>query len=289
MWHPHYLQVKKGKRIFFKTNFSLKEKQKVLLLFNYGLACSNLHWKYLIKYLEKFYYSMVLHDYPGYFNSTIHDDMHENFESMVDDISELLRELQYEKIILLGHSMGVNITLEYALRKKTDGIILISGSIYPPDSIMFNTHIFSYMFNTLESLSYKIPMVFNNFWKVFPYINIFQKMIKNGGFNSSKAQDEFIFKYLLRIQSLGYRNFFHYFNLMKEHKIRYEIDKITTKALIISGDKDHLIPNQYQLKLFKLLKNSEIYKVKDGSHVPQVDFYENVGDRIHLFVQNILL
>ena len=55
----------------------------------------------------------------------------------------------------------------------------------------------------------------------------------------------------------------------------------------MGGDKDSVIPYYLQETLESELPNSELYMIKDGSHVPQVDFPESTNERILVFVQDL--
>ena len=57
---------------------------------------------------------------------------------------------------------------------------------------------------------------------------------------------------------------------------------------VIGGDKDKVIPNYLQEILQTRLRNSKLYIVKNGSHVPQVDFPKNINERINLFIQSLI-
>ena len=76
---------------------------------------------------------------------------------------------------------------------------------------------------------------------------------------------------------------------MKKHDIINHLDSIKSPTLIIGGDKDKIIPNKYQFALDQILSNSEIYIIKDGSHVPQADFPKLINERIQLFIDEITI
>ena len=74
---------------------------------------------------------------------------------------------------------------------------------------------------------------------------------------------------------------------MKNHDIINYLDRIQSPTLIIGGSKDKIIPNKFQFALSQILPNSDVYLIKDGSHVPQADFPELINDRIQFFLKQI--
>ena len=73
---------------------------------------------------------------------------------------------------------------------------------------------------------------------------------------------------------------------MKNHRIISRLEGIKVPALVMGGDKDQVIPNFLQHILNESLANSRLYIIKDGSHVPQVDFYDSVNERMNIFFES---
>ena len=130
----------------------------------------------------------------------------------------------------------------------------------------------------------KYPYMFKTFWQFAGWNPIVKKVIHAGGFNIEQVSDEFIEIYLNRIARLSPDLFFKLLDQMQKHHILAHLPAIKIPALIIGGDKDKVIPNYLQRLLFEQLEKSQFYIVKNGSHVPQVDFPEFINKRISLFL-----
>lgn len=72
---------------------------------------------------------------------------------------------------------------------------------------------------------------------------------------------------------------------MHDHDVINHLESIKTPTLVIGGDKDKIIPNYLQQILTKYLPKSQLYIVKDGSHVPQADFPHMINHRIKQFIK----
>jgi pimeloyl-ACP methyl ester carboxylesterase len=92
-----------------------------------------------------------------------------------------------------------------------------------------------------------------------------------------------------KISELPENLFFHLLKLMHDHDIINHLESIKTTTLVIGGDKDKIIPNYLQRILTSHLPSSELYIVKDGSHVPQADFPDLINLRLMRFVEKIQL
>lgn len=290
--HPNYFYSSDGTRLFYNTNFPISEldPERPILVFIYGLLCSNYHFKYQIPFFEDMGYQILLHDYRFHFASSQEGNIEScTFANISNDLHELLAHLGIKRTLFLGHSMGVNISLEHARRHPEDvtAQVLISGTVVPPQDIMFDSNVVDIALPYLEALAKKFPALYKNFWKHSYKNPVAQYAIFDGGFNKKQVEMEFIQLYMKKISELSEGLFFHLLKLMHDHDVINHLESITTPTLVIGGDKDKIIPNYLQKILTRNLPNSQLYIVKDGSHVPQADFPEMVNKRILRFLKKL--
>lgn len=285
----NFVRTEDNEQLLFTTNFDHNKKIENLLVFNYGLVCSNHHWSEQIKFFDELGYNILLHDYRGHYQSTgIHDIEKITFNQMANDLHLIINSLKVDSYTLLGHSMGVNVTLEYAklFPEKINKLILISGTVVPLHNIMMDTHLTGPVKPLILDLLRKFPKEFELFWKYGGWNPIVKKVIHTGGFNVEQVSDEFIEIYLNKLGQLGPELFFQLINQMHDHDILGHLNKITSKTLVIGGNRDKVIPNYLQRLMHERLSNSELYVIHEGSHVPQVDFYELANERMLEFIQS---
>ena len=286
--YNNFLKTSDGEQIFHTTNFPPGTIHENVLVFNYGLVCSNHHWIKQIEYFDNLGLPILLHDYRGHFQSSgISDIKKITFEQIASDIKELLDFLGLKNSILLGHSMGVNVCLEFAKNwgeSHLKSMILISGSIVPVHDIMMNTHLTGAVKPLLFSILKKFPREFNAFWKYGGWTSIIQKVIHAGGFNITQVSDEFIEIYLNKIGQLGPELFFQLIDEMQRHDIMAHTSQIHVPTLVVGGNQDKVIPNYLQKLMCSKLEGAQIYTIHEGSHVPQVDFPKMINQRIQFFL-----
>lgn len=288
--YTNYYKSQDGEQIFYATNFDpLEGPHENVLVLNYGLVCSNHHWTAQIEYFDKIGKKVLVHDYRGHFNSSgINQLENITFRNITDDIYGITERLNIDSVILIGHSMGVNVSLEFAKRfpHKVNKLVLISGTAVPVYSVMFNTNVVDQVKPIITSLFDKFPEAFNSFWKLGGWNPIVKKIIHVGGFNIDQVSNEFIEIYLNKIGQLGPHLFFQLIDQMNQHDILASLNNITAPTLIIGGDNDKVIPNYLQRLLDKHLPNSQLYLVRNGSHVPQVDFPVFINERVEFFINS---
>jgi len=283
---PNFFSTPDREQIFYIKNFDQLDSQKPVLLFNYGLVCSMQHWEFQVKKFDELGFQILVHDYRGHFQSTGIQNLEKiTFEQLSQDTFLLCEHLNIKKVIALGHSMGVNVTLEMAKNYPDliEGMVLVSGTFLPVTDVMFDTNLMEFIMPMAISIKNKFPAAFDKIWKTGGMNPVVRELIHLSGFNYQQVSKEFIEIYLNRLGQLGVDLFVQLFNQMTSHSISHYLQKIEVPTLIIGGLKDGVIPNHLQRKLATLIPESETYFLKTGSHVPQVDFPDFVNERIEIF------
>ncbi len=285
-----FFKTPDNQQIFYLRNVKEFDQSKPILIFNYGLVCSNHHWSFQVTFFDKLGYQILLHDYRGHFQSTMGAVEEVTFAQMASDIKNLCDHLHIKKAIFLGHSMGVNVSLQIAkdYPELVQSLILISGTYMPVKDIMFDTNLMEYIMLVATLFHQRYPEVLQKIWKTGGLNPIVREIIHTAGFNRKKVSREFIEIYLNRMGQLGVEIFFKLIDEMSKQNITSSLVRIDVPTLVIGGLKDGVIPNHLQRSLANILSDSETYYLKTGSHVPQADFPDFINERIELFFQQKL-
>jgi non-heme chloroperoxidase len=285
--NANFFKTDDNEQIFYLKNFSNLDESKPTLIFNYGLVCSNHHWKFQVDYFDEKGFQILLHDYRGHFQSSGNQDVAKiTFPQMAKDIKDLCDFLGIKKAYMLGHSMGVNITLQIAkdYPDLVQGMVLISGTFMAVNDVMFDSNIMEFVTPFCVAGLKKYPEAIKRIWTSSGMNPLIRNIIHTTGFNKAKVSKEFIEIYLNRVGQLGPDVFFQLFSEMTKQNIASSLEQMTIPTLVIGGHKDNVIPNHLQRTLATLLPKSETYFLTNGSHVPQADFPELINERVNLFL-----
>lgn len=283
----NFFQTDDNEQIFYLKNFSSYDASKPTLVFNYGLVCSNHHWKYQVEYFDEIGFQILLHDYRGHFQSSGSQNIKKlTFQQMAKDIKGICDFLEIKKAFMLGHSMGVNITLQIAkdYPELVQGMVLISGTFMAVNDVMFDSNVMEFITPFCVAGLEKYPDIFKAIWTSTGMNPLVKNIIHSTGFNKAMVSKEFIEIYINRLGQLGPEVFFQLFSEMMKINISSNLDRMQIPTLVIGGLKDNVIPNHLQRTLANLLPQSQSYYLPTGSHVPQADFPELINKRIELFV-----
>jgi non-heme chloroperoxidase len=284
----NFFKTDDDEQIFFNKNFKKLDPKKPVLVFNYGLVCSNHHWQYQTDYFDQQGYQILIHDYRGHFQSTGKEHLDKiTFKRMTKDVADLCHYLGIEKATMLGHSMGVNICLQLAkdYPALVSNMVLISGTFMPVKDVMFDSNIMEFVMPIVLAGKDKFPNAFNKIFESGGMNPVIRAIIHSAGFNKKRVPKEFIEIYLNRVSQLGLDIFLKLFDEMTKQNITSSLDRMQIPALVIGGHKDGVIPNHLQRTLAALLPQSQTYFLEAGSHVPQADYPAQVNERIELFIK----
>lgn len=285
--HNFFIKTDDSENIFYSTNFKPGTVKENIIIFNYGLVCSNFHWGKQIEFFESLGYHILTYDYRGHYQSSGIENIHNiTFSRIAKDLKQITDKLELDSYTLIGHSMGVNVCLEFAklFPEKILKMILISGTLIPVHNIMMDSHITGPIKPYLTKILDYFPREFQAFWKYGGWSPVIKKMVQMGGFNPEQTGLDFVETYLSKLGHLGPELFFQLLNQMHEHDILAFIDRINIPTLVVGGNRDKVIPNFSQRLLHENLKGSELYIIHKGSHVPQVDFPNLINERMSYFI-----
>jgi non-heme chloroperoxidase len=281
--------------IHYYSNFDPKDNKKPrknVIIFNYGLVCNVGHYEHQVLYFDKLGFDILLHNYRGHYESSGEESLSEiTFENIANDLNQIIIDLKITNYFMIGHSMGVNVSLEYAYNypKSLTGMILISGAPVSTDDIMLDSNIMSLFGDYWRMLPKKIPGLYEKFWQTSSQNPIIFYLIYNNGFNTKFTSKKFVETYLKKMGELPMDLFFQMYDQMNKQNALAYLNKIKTPTLLMSGDQDKVIPLYQQFIMKEKIENSEFYLIKDGSHVPQNDFPETTNERINIFIQQHLV
>jgi pimeloyl-ACP methyl ester carboxylesterase len=269
-----------GTRIYWELHKPENNAHKPPAVFCYGLVCSMNQWRKQIERYKK-ERPVILFDYRGHHKSETPKDIRQiNISALARDLGSVLNALDMEKPVhVWGHSMGVNVAIEFAVQepKRVKSLVLCCGSPTNPFSNMFDSNLLDKMMNPLLGQYEKSPQVFNTLWSLFllePRMAEWVSMI--AGFNAKASDKKDIEVYARAVASIEPKVFFSLLTNLSKGNTQNILAQVKAPALVIAGAQDHITPIRVQKSLAGLLNTSEYTEIPLGSHNVQLDFGEYV-------------
>ncbi|MBS1959775.1 MAG: alpha/beta hydrolase [Bdellovibrionales bacterium] len=277
-----------GHPVFFSVE-GPNEPLKPTLVFCYGIACSTLHWTYQIDYFRK-NYRCVWMDYRGHCNTKLPNDLSSmTVEASARDLRAVLNFLEIEKSILLGHSMGVSVVLEYTRLFPEDvmAIVLANGTPKRPLETLFGGNFLIPAFSALSFLEKQKPEFVYKVWKLQQKTKMIGNWLGALGFNRALTNPGDIRTYARQIADLHPAVLTRMMDDYQHYDATPWLHEIKQPTLIISGEKDLITPPDTQKLLHQLIPNSELVTIQHGSHCSTLDLPEYVNLLIERFISKL--
>lgn len=279
-----YFRAADGTRLFYSV-----EGKGRPLIFCYGLVCSSLHWTYQIGYFRN-RYQTAWYDYRGHHNSDRPKDLGSlTIPSIAADLKTLMDELGLQDAVLLGHSMGVNIVLDFYRQfpERVYGMILANGTAQRPFETMFHVNAVESFFSVLEKLNKKSPRLMSAFWKAQGMNPLVRSAVALAGFNPHLSSREDIDLYIDEVLSLDPELFLTLIRNYQTYDATPWLHTVRVPTLILGGEKDHIVPRQNQELMHQLIPESRLEVIHHGSHCTQMDLPDLVNLKVDGFLKEI--
>ncbi len=219
-----------------------ENKQTVILL--HGSGQSHVVWSLTDQYLTDLGYNVFAIDMPGHGNSE--GKSLQTIEDLAEWLEKLINKIGIRDLILLGHSQGCLVALEYIYKypKNVKKVIFVAGSYEIPVN---KSLIDLALAGDVESLNLMMKWGYG-YSKQFIGGNPLQKIL-----NSPREIRE-----VLAVDLIACNNYKNGINALK---------KIMCPSLFIFGELDKMIKLEKGKEFSKLVTDSKTHIIKDCGHM----------------------
>lgn len=233
---------------------------------------------------------VIYMDYRGHGQSDRPSDASSmTIESFGRDILELFNELEIESAPLLGHSLGVNILLDFyrLAPKRVSALVLANGSPKDPFETMFHHNFMQLAMPWIQKAHSLFPSHMQKFWAGQGTNPINQFFVTYAGFNPKLAKKEDIHEYLRLTSTVDLDLFLHLLNDFMKYDATPWLHEIEAPTLVIAGERDLVTPLINQRIFAELIPYSELCIVPESGHCPQMEKREMVNLTIDRFLESV--
>ncbi len=258
-----------------------------------GVGVSTFFWKYIAQHY-KGRFNVVLWDYRGHGLSSMPVDVARadlTIERNAKDLEAVLQNVgggAHQPVILLGHSMGCQVILEYAKQFPTRvrAIIPMFGTFGKPLDTMLNTKYFRPVFGVIQKVAAaggKAGMRMMRPLYASPFA--FTIGTRTGLVDRYYAGRADVQNYLDHLNHMDPRVFLRMVAQMADHDMESFLPQITAPTLVIAAEKDLFTPLHRSQTMARLIPHSELIILPEGSHAAIVEHPETINLRIDRFLE----
>ena len=249
------------------TFYVLNQKeQSIPIVFIHGVGLTYEIWQPQLDFFTN--YSTLAYDILGHGKSSL-KKQNISFDDFSDQLIKLIDELNFQKIHLVGFSIGSLIARNFATKfnDRLQSLVLL-GSIYKRTE--HQQKIVNERFNQAKK-ELKLSKLALKRWFTDKYLE-----------NNPDTYD----KISSILSSNNMANFIKVYELFVNHKNDEDFEKITVNTLITTGENDIGSTIEMSKELNKIIKNSQLKIIKNGKHLCGIECADDVNLTIKNFIDS---
>jgi pimeloyl-ACP methyl ester carboxylesterase len=281
-----FFQVPDGAELYFQV---LGDGEPGMVLCD-GLGCDGFAWKYLAPYLARSHRVLRWH-YRGHGRSGVpRDDSRFGMLYTCEDLDRLMDAAEVKQGVIFGHSMGVQVALEFHRRyaHRVRGLVLICGSYGNPLDTFHDSTYLKRVFPLIRHLVERYPARAGRLVHTLLRTELAMQVALTVEVNRdllSRADFTPYFEHLARMDPVV---FVRTLESMAHHTAWDHLPHVDVPTLIIAGERDKFTPAWLSRKMADHIPGAELMLVPLGTHTTPLEYHELVELRVERFLRDRL-
>ena len=285
MRHTAFADGADGTKIWYGTT---GDPEDVALILCDGFACDGFIWPYFIDHFHERNHLVRWH-YRGHGLSEDPADIERvGIEDLCDDLLQILDDLEIEKAVLLGHSMGAQVILEFwnRNRDRVSGLIPMCGTYKRPLDTLHNNDRAATVLPYLDRAIQAIPDHLQMLWKTMTPSRLAQ-LASRVEINANLARQTDFIPYLEHVAEMDLKVFIAMLKELAEHSSEEYLGEIDVPTLIIAGELDTFTPTYRSHEMHEMIPGSELLVAPNGTHIAPLELPDLINARIEKFLASL--
>jgi len=272
-----------------RIHFSAVGRGEPALVLCDGIGCDGFAWKYLARDFAASRRIIRWH-YRGHGKSAVPEDRARiTFDDVCADLSAVLRASGTSRAVFVGHSMGVQVALEYHRRHPEDvsGLILMCGSHGLPLDTFHDSKLLKTVFPAMLAAAERWPDATRFIWKILVPSELAYQVATHLEVNGKLVRRPDFKPYFEHLASMDVRLFLGMLRYASEHSAFDHLPDIDVPTLIVAGTDDTFTPYWLSEEMHDRIPGSEMLTVPGGTHISQLEHPELVALRLEKWLAKI--
>jgi pimeloyl-ACP methyl ester carboxylesterase len=285
-----YAVAADGTKLYYRVHQPPEGTQAALpCIFTDGIGCDGYVWKYLEPELVRDR-TIVHWHLRGHGQSAVPDDPERvTISDSADDLATVLDAAGVPRAILIGHSMGVQVSLETWRRHhdRVAGLALLCGSYGTPLRTFKGKRTLEDVLPYVRFAVHRIPRLVTALWRRTIPTDLAYQLATLMEVNGALIRRDDFFPYLEHIGAIDIRLFVDMLAAAGRHTARELLPLVDVPSLIVAGTRDGFTPLSLSEEMHRLIPQSRLHVVQDGSHTAPIERPGEVTHTIADFVRSI--
>ena len=252
-----------------------------------GLGCDGFIWQHLKPIFEDKCTFYHFH-YRGHGLSEAPALQHAvTVRDLRSDLEAVFNHYEIDKAIILGHSMGVQVGLDFAIHhpERTAGIVPVCGSYGHPLDTFHNTDLMNKVLPYLRRLVSISPKRAQQIWSKGLTTEIAYQFAIRMEVNGKVLRREEFGPYFQHLAAMDVRVFLGLVEDLAQHSTERYLSGLDVPVLVVAGQHDTFTPAWLSERMADLLPDSELLMIPGGTHVAPIEIPELFHLRLKKFLR----
>lgn len=252
-----------------------------------GLGCAGYIWKYLKQALCG-QHQIISWNYRGHGHSgrPAHPEAL-GISALRADLAAVMDSYGLSDAILFGHSMGVQVILEFAvhLPHRTRALVPICGSYGRPLDTLHGHGRVGKLFPLLRHVMLNYPSQGQAVWRRILRSKAAYAFASRFEVNGKIVAVADFRPYFEHLCAMDVGIFVQLLDRLQEHTVEPRLHEIKAPTLIIGGERDSFTPGWLSKRMQQHIADAELMIVPGGTHITPIEIPELVALRIERFLE----
>lgn len=252
------------------------------------MGVSTFFWDYVGHEFTKDH-QVVVWDYRGHGASGRSRELKGiTMATIAEDMARVMDAAKVDRALLLGHSMGCQVILEFyrLFPDRVLGLVPMLGAYGKPAKTFLDPRVGEYLYTAAYAVSTRIPDVIGMISRALirsPAAWPFARL--TGLVHRDMCRRTDMDPYLEHLALLDISVFFEMARAAQEHDAEPWLGEIRAPTLVVAGECDLFTPRHLSLELAQRVPNAELLEIPRGSHAALIEQPELINLRLEKFIR----
>ena len=258
-----------------------------------GFLCPDTWWYFLAPALAEAGHRVLIFHYRGIATSTLPPNSGpEAFtvDRFAADLRAIVDEEDLDDIVIVGHSMGVQVMLEAyrLLRARTIGVVALTGPYASPVHTLYGRREMVYVYEAarlLFRLAYPplLRLGWRTAWQRLPFLAIGRAVRAFG----PRTRNDIVDSYVAHAAAFDPQLALRIAQGMHAHTAMDLLSDVDVPALVVVGGKDPFSPPNLGQEMADEMPNAILRTVPEGTHGTILEYPEMVNAFVLEFLEGL--
>lgn len=251
-----------------------------------GIGCDGFAWRYLAPRLATRHRVIHWH-FRGHGRSGPPADPEcLSIEDLALDLRRVSDALGVARPVIMAHSMGVQVALEYHRQNPDDvgALVLMCGTFGRITTTFHGTDLLDQLLPSLVRGSKMFPKIARAVWGRVPAALAFRVACAGRELDADRIQEEDFQRYWDHAALMNPDVFLRMLQYAGAHDAKGFLEEIDVPTLVVAAERDTFTPMELADEMARVIPNAELEVIEGASHAAPVEQPDRITDRVEEFL-----